>query len=122
MQEDATGPLENLTAARLVKLAEMVAANELSSTAAKEVLLDVIASGKEPDIIAKQLDLLQVSDTTALEKIVDQIIADNPKPVAEYKAGEEKVLGFLVGQVMKVSKGQANPPMVNAILKKKLGA
>jgi len=122
MQEEATGPLENLTPARLVKLAEMVAANELSSTAAKEVLLSIITSGKEPDIIAKQHDLLQVSDTAALEKIVDRVIADNPKPVAEYQAGEEKVLGFLVGQVMKASKGQANPPMVNAILEKKLGA
>jgi len=122
MQEEATGPLRNLTPDRLIKLAEMVAANELSSTAAKDVLLDIIATGKEPNIIAKQRGLTQISDTAALEQIVDQVIADNPKPVAEYKAGEEKVLGFLVGQAMKASKGQANPPMVNAILKKKLGA
>ena len=121
LQAEPTGSIANLTADRLIKLAGLVGDGSLSSTAAKEVLLGVIANGKEPADVAKQKNLIQVSDSGALETIVDKVIAENPKPVAEYQAGEKKVLGFLVGQVMKASKGQANPPMVNAILKKKLG-
>jgi aspartyl-tRNA(Asn)/glutamyl-tRNA(Gln) amidotransferase subunit B len=121
--EDGGRPIRVL----LRRLAEITAAiddNKVSSTNAK-VLFDWVlrkhSSQQSPLEFAKSEGLLQVSDTAALEKITDQVIADNPKPVAEYKAGEEKVLGFLVGRVMKASKGQANPPMVNAILKKKLG-
>ena len=114
-----------ITLNNLVRVGEMVEKGELSSTNAKALLEALWGDGEhpfKPQELAKELGLLQVSDTAALEKIVDQVIADNPKPVEEYRAGEEKVLGFLVGQVMKASKGQANPPMVNAILKKKLGA
>ena len=107
--------------ADFLKVAEMVDGGKLSSTAAKQLIGEIVASGTDPEAAAKEMNLIQVSDTGALEKIVDQVIADNPKPVAEYKAGEKKVLGFLVGQVMKASKGQANPPMVNGILKEKLG-
>ena len=121
MQSEPTGPIENITPQRLVKIAEMVEDGELSSTAAKEVLFEVIRTGREPDHLAKQKNLLQVSDTGELEKIVDEVIAVYPGPVKQFQEGEDKVLGFLVGQVMKKSQGQANPPMVNDILKKKLG-
>lgn len=108
----------------LVDTAMLVEEGKLSSTGAKQVLEEIIVNHKPlegAEAVAKRLNLIQVSDADALEKIVDTVIAANPEPVAQYKAGEEKVLGFLVGQVMKESKGQANPPMVNAILKKKLG-
>ncbi len=102
-------------------LSGMVADNKLSSTSAKLVLHELVSSEETPEMIATRLNVLQVSDEGALTEIVKRVIIDNPKPVEQYKAGDEKVLGFLVGQVMKASKGQANPPMVNDLLKKELG-
>lgn len=122
MLSETIGPGPHLTPKRIIDLADMVEDGELSSTAAKEVLVEVMKTGREPKIIAKNKNLIQNSDTGALEKIVDEVIAANPEPWEQFKAGEQKVLGFLVGQVMKASKGQANPPMVNDILKKKLGS
>jgi aspartyl-tRNA(Asn)/glutamyl-tRNA(Gln) amidotransferase subunit B len=107
--------------ASFLKTAEMVAAGQLSSTNAKIVIEELLTGNGRPEEIARERQLIQVSDSSELGTIVDQVIADNREPVKQYQAGEEKVLGFLVGQVMKASKGQANPPMVNAILKKKLG-
>jgi aspartyl-tRNA(Asn)/glutamyl-tRNA(Gln) amidotransferase subunit B len=66
------------------------------------------------------MGLVQISDAGEIEKIVDDVIARNPKEAARYKAGEEKLLGFFVGHVMKLTKGKANPQMVNELLKKKL--
>ncbi len=109
------------TAAQLLTLAEMVDKAEISATAAKKIIGIMTAVGGDPRKIAEAENLLQVSDAGALEKIVDEVIAANPQPVADFRAGQAKALGFLVGQVMKASHGQANPPMVNAILKKKLG-
>jgi aspartyl-tRNA(Asn)/glutamyl-tRNA(Gln) amidotransferase subunit B len=111
-----------LNKTNLVELAELVDKGKVSYTASRKILAELVVTGGEPVVIAEKKQLFQVSDTDELEKIVDQVIADNPKPVEDYKAGEERALGFLVGQVMKASKGQANPPMVNDILKKKLGA
>lgn len=121
MQSEATGPLHNLSAEKVVALAEMVEYGHLSSTASKEILLELIKTGQQPNTIAARLNLIQVSDSSELEKIVDQVILDNPKPVEDYKSGEQKALGFIVGQVMKASKGKANPAMVNDILRSKLG-
>lgn len=113
--------LNTETVPGLLALVQMVADNKLSSTNAKVIFEVLVTEGGNPETIAHERDLIQVSDTGALEKIVEAVIADHPKPVADYRAGEVKALGFLVGQVMKLSKGQANPPMVNDILKKKLG-
>jgi len=126
LEEEKGQPLReaNISLNNLIRVAEMTAEGELSSTNAKVLLEALWGDGDhpmKPKELAKSLGLIQNSDSDALEKIVDEVIAANPKPVAEYQAGETKVLGFLVGQVMKTSKGQANPPMVNAILKKKLG-
>jgi aspartyl-tRNA(Asn)/glutamyl-tRNA(Gln) amidotransferase subunit B len=113
----------------LIEVARMVEDGSLSSTNAKVLLeylwLQRILPGSKvydsPMEAAQDQKLLQNSDSAELEKIVDQVIADNPQPVADVRAGQAKAMGFLVGQVMKASKGQANPPMVNDILKKKLG-
>ncbi|MBR2695537.1 Asp-tRNA(Asn)/Glu-tRNA(Gln) amidotransferase subunit GatB [Candidatus Saccharibacteria bacterium] len=113
------------TAAQLTELAEMKAKKELSSTAAKEVFIKLFEqkhAGKSPRDLAKELNLIQENDSAALEAIVDAVLA-NPatkKAQEDYKAGETKVLGFLVGQVMKESKGKANPAAVSEILKNKL--
>lgn len=112
-------------AAQLTELAEMKAKKELSSTAAKEVFIKLFEtkhSGKSPRDLARELNLVQENDSAALEKIVDAVLA-NPatkKAQEDYKAGEVKVLGFLVGQVMKESHGKANPSAVSEILKNKL--
>jgi aspartyl-tRNA(Asn)/glutamyl-tRNA(Gln) amidotransferase subunit B len=76
--------------------------------------------GGEPEDIVEKHGLLQVSDTSALEKMIEDVIASNTEKVAEYRSGKDKLFGFFVGQVMKVSQGKANPSIVNDILKSKL--
>ena len=80
----------------------------------------MFASGEAPRTIMEREGLTQISDTGALEKIIDEVIAANPKQVEQYKSGKTAVMGFLVGQVMKASRGQANPAAVNELLKKRL--
>lgn len=113
------------TAAQLVELCAMLEKNELSSTAGKTVLLEMFEEkqrGKSPRDLAKELNLLQENDSAALEALVDAVLNDPATAQAQtdYKSGQTKVLGFLVGQVMKESKGKANPATVSDILKKKL--
>lgn len=105
----------------LVKLAHMVNNRELSSTSAKSLLTNVI-EGKDPEELAKENNLLQVSDEGAIEKIVSEVIAENEKAAEDVKKGEMKAVGFLVGQVMAKSKGQANPGLAQQIIKKQLGS
>jgi aspartyl-tRNA(Asn)/glutamyl-tRNA(Gln) amidotransferase subunit B len=104
----------------IVEVTKMINNGQLSSTAAKEVLRNALP-GKTPADVAGELNLLQNSDSSAIESLVDEAIAANPQSVQDYKSGKPQALGFLVGQVMKASRGQANPPMVNELLKSKLG-
>lgn len=113
------------TAKQLSDLAEMNEKKELSSTATKEVFLkmfDPQMKGKDAKTIAKELGVIQENDLGALEAIVDTVLAkpETQKAQADFKAGEEKVIGFLVGQVMKESHGKANPSAVQEILREKL--
>ena len=113
------------TGKQLDNLAEMTEKGELSSTGAKEVFLkffDPQMSKKEARAIAKELNVIQENDLGELEKIVDEVLADPATKQAQedFKAGQEKVIGFLVGQVMKASKGKANPSSAQEILRKKL--
>lgn len=105
----------------LANLAQMVQDKKLSSTNAKELLVPVIVEQKEPKVVAADKNLLQVSDETAIEKIVDDVLAANESAANDVKSGELKAIGFLVGQVMKQSKGQANPALAQKIIKKQLG-
>ena len=106
----------------LIKLAQMLDDKKVSSTAGKEIFAEMLKADADPMQIAEDKKLLQVSDEGAIEKIVDEVIADPActKAVADFKAGQEKAIGFLVGQVMKKSKGQANPSMAQQILRQKL--
>jgi aspartyl-tRNA(Asn)/glutamyl-tRNA(Gln) amidotransferase subunit B len=74
-------------------------------------------SGNDPDLIVKEKGLAQISDEGALHGIIDGVIAANPQSVEDYRAGKERAIGFLVGQIMKATKGQANPGLVNQLLK-----
>ena len=113
------------SASQLIELATMKDKNELSSTSAKEVFIKLFEpkhSGKSSRDLAKEFNLIQENDSGALEAIVDAVLAkpETTKAQADYRAGQERVLGFLVGQVMKESHGKANPSAVSEILKKKL--
>ncbi len=125
-EEKSAEYLNDLPSAKdLAELAEMNGKKELSSTATKEVFLrlfDPQMKGRGTKNIAKELGLIQENDLGALEAIVDTVLAkpETQKAQADFKAGEEKVLGFLVGQVMKESRGKANPSAVQEILRQKL--
>jgi aspartyl-tRNA(Asn)/glutamyl-tRNA(Gln) amidotransferase subunit B len=105
----------------LGELVALIGKGELSGKLAKEILPKMFESGESASAIMDREGLRQISDTGALGKILDDVIATNPKQVEQYKSGKTAVLGFLVGQVMKASRGQANPGAVNELLKKKLG-
>jgi|SRR5579875_369978 len=108
-------------AEHLGELVALIAKGELSGKLAKEILPKMFESGATAPAIMDRDGLRQISDSGALAKIVDEVLAANPKQVEQYKAGKTAVLGFLVGQVMKASRGQANPAAVNDALKSKLG-
>lgn len=104
----------------LADLIELVKAGKISNNIGKKVLRDMFETGKTPDTIVKEKGLIQISDEGELEKIVDQVLAENQQSIIDYRNGKDRALGFLVGQVMKASRGKANPQIVNQIVKKKL--
>ncbi len=109
-----------ITAVNLSQLIKLLADGKVSVTAAKQIFAEMFKHGGEPEHIIEDLGLAQVSDSAELEKAISAIIEANPKAVADYKAGQQKSFGFLVGMAMKELKGKGNPQMVNEILKKKL--
>lgn len=109
-----------VTAKHLGALIQKIESGEISGKIAKTVFEEMFATKKNPDTIIKEKGLVQISDTGALEAAVKKVIAANPGQVAQYKAGKQQLLGFFVGQVMKETKGQANPGMVNELVKKHL--
>jgi aspartyl-tRNA(Asn)/glutamyl-tRNA(Gln) amidotransferase subunit B len=104
----------------LLELVSLVEAKTISSSAAQQVFAEMFETGKAPAVIVQEKGLAQVSDTAAIEKFCDEAIAANPNPVADYKAGKVAALNSLKGQVMKLSKGKANPALVGEILERKL--
>ncbi len=94
----------------------------ISGKIAKDVFAEMFATGKAPAEIVKEKGLVQITDTSAIEKIVDEVIAANPKEAESYRGGKTALMGFFVGQVMKASGGKANPKAVNEILKAKLSS
>jgi len=101
-------------------LVKMIESGVISTKIAKTVFEEMYKSGKDAETVVKEQGLVQVSDTGAIETIIDGVIKANPAQHADYKAGKEKLFVFFVGQVMKASKGKANPDVVNQLLKKKL--
>lgn len=104
-----------------VRLSQMVGDKKLSSTSAKQIWIEMYANGGDPEKIAESKNLIQVSDEGEIAKIVGQVLADNPKAAEDVRNGEMKAIGFLVGQVMKQSKGKANPALAQQLIKKQLG-
>ena len=118
--EDSSGDLPTIN--QVVELADMVSKNELSSTSAKDIFNKMSDSKKSPRQLATELNLVQISDTGAIEQIVLEILAQpsSQKSIEDIKEGKEKAIGYLVGQVMKESKGKANPEMAGKIIKEKI--
>jgi aspartyl-tRNA(Asn)/glutamyl-tRNA(Gln) amidotransferase subunit B len=103
-------------------LAQMVDDAKLSSTAAKEVFFEMMKSSDDPQIIAERKNLLQVSDEGAIAAIVDEVLADpaSAKAIEDIRNGNDKVIGFLVGQIMKKSQGKANPALAQKLIRERL--
>ncbi len=112
----------HLSPDRFIELAKMVDDNQLSSTAAKAVFAELLAGDKNPKQIAEDLNLLQVSDEDSIASIVDEVLTDpaSAKAVEDLRSGNDKVIGFLVGQVMKKSQGKANPALAQDLIRKKV--
>jgi aspartyl-tRNA(Asn)/glutamyl-tRNA(Gln) amidotransferase subunit B len=105
---------------QLAGLIDLMAQGTVSGKIAKTVFEAMWASGKDAAVIVKEQGLVQISDAGAIEAIVDAVLAANPQSVADFKAGKERAIGFLVGQVMKETKGRANPEMVNKLLRERM--
>ncbi len=110
-----------VTPENLVELLELIDSGVISGKIAKSVFEEMYATGKGPGSIVEEKGLKQVKDEGAIESVVDEVLAENPDEVAQFRAGKAKLMGFFVGQVMKKTKGKANPQLVNEILQKKLG-
>ena len=104
----------------LAGLVQRIADNTISGKIAKEVLEAMYAGEGDADAVIAKKGLKQITDTAAIEKAIDDVMAKNPKQLEQYRAGQEKLFGFFVGQVMKATQGKANPAAVNELLKKKL--
>lgn len=109
-----------ITPDKLGELLNLIQDGTISGKIAKEVFEDMLSSGKSANEIVKDKRMTQISDQSELEGIISQILSDNPDAIAKYKAGDQKLIGFFVGQVMKQTQGKANPKVVNEILKKGL--
>jgi len=109
-----------VTAALMAGLLKRLADNTISGKIAKEVLAAMWAGEGNADAVIEKKGLKQITDTGAIEKVIDDVIANNPGQVTQYRGGKEALFGFFVGQVMKASGGKANPAQVNELLKKKL--
>jgi len=112
----------NITPEHIAELADALEGNKITSKQGKAVFAKMLETGKLPSVIIKEEGMEQVSDAGAIEKIVDDVIAANPKAIADYKGGKTNVVGWLMGQVMKESHGKANPKQATELLNKKLSA
>jgi aspartyl-tRNA(Asn)/glutamyl-tRNA(Gln) amidotransferase subunit B len=109
-----------VTAPLLAELLTLMDKGTISGKIAKTVLEEMFKTGQAPELIVKEKGLVQITDESALVEQIEQVIAANPQVVSDFKNGKEKAFGFLVGQVMKQTRGKANPDAVNRLLKERL--
>ncbi len=106
--------------ALLADMLNLLDEGTISGKMAKTVFEEMFASGKDPQTIIKEKGLVQISDADALLPLIEEIVNNNPKVLQDYKNGKEKAFGFFIGQIMKMTRGQANPEIVNKLLKERL--
>jgi aspartyl-tRNA(Asn)/glutamyl-tRNA(Gln) amidotransferase subunit B len=109
-----------ITPSHLVKMLQAVENETISGKMAKMVFEEMFITGHDPETVIKEKGLVQISDEGSLLPLIDDIIGANPKVVDDYKNGKEKAFGFFIGQIMKATKGQANPALVNQLLRDRL--
>lgn len=110
----------SVSSGNIAKLIKLIKADVISSKIAKEVFELLLLEDKDPEIIVKEKGLVQITDNSEIEKIVEQVLEENQQSVEDYKAGKNNALKYLVGQAMRLSKGKANPQMINELILKKL--
>jgi aspartyl-tRNA(Asn)/glutamyl-tRNA(Gln) amidotransferase subunit B len=121
LKEGDVSPKDSpISPACLAELLSLVKQGTISNKIAKDIFPEIYRTGTSPKKIIQEKGLVQISDESAIIKIIDDVIARSPKEMADFRAGKEKLLGFFVGQVMKETKGQANPKLLNKLLLKRL--
>jgi aspartyl-tRNA(Asn)/glutamyl-tRNA(Gln) amidotransferase subunit B len=110
----------NVTASNLAAMIGLIEDGTISGKIAKDLLPEMLQSGKSAKVLVEEKGLVQISDSDELEAVARQIIADNPGPVSDFRSGKEKAMGFLIGQLMKATEGKANPKMANDIIRNEL--
>ena len=105
-----------LNADKLIEMISLIESNTISNTSAKTVIETIMFEEKNANDVVKEKNLAQISDTSALESIAKQVIESNPKTISDYKNGKTNVIGFLVGQCMRATKGQGNPAVLQKII------
>lgn len=111
-----------ITAKNLSDMINLIVDGTISGKIAKDVFEEMLKTKESPKVIVEKKSLMQVSDESAIEKVIDEILLNNQGQVEQYKSGKTQVFGFFVGQTMKAMKGKANPKLVNELLKKKLNS
>ena len=109
-----------VTPGSLIGLLQLIDKGTINGKMAKTVFEDMYQTGKPAEVIVKQKGMVQISDSSAIDKLIDEVLANSPKQLESYRNGKETIIGYFVGQIMKASKGQANPAVVNQLLKDKL--
>ncbi len=120
--DDISPEIGNFEADKFIELSEMVSADELSSSAAKEIFTELLSRDISPRVVAEEKNLLQVSDVAAIAEVVEKVLADpaSHKAVDDIRSGNDKAIGYLVGQVMKLSQGKANPALAQKLIREKI--
>lgn len=111
----------NLSIENFAKLINLAKDNKVNNNVAKKLLREIFESNEDPEKLAEDRNLLQISDSNFLEEIVDEVLAENPESIEDIKNGKDRAFGFLVGQAMKKTKGKGNPVEINELLKEKIG-
>ena len=110
----------NFTSEDFIELLKAVKSEKINNNAGKKVLREMFETGKKPAEIIEEKGLAQIQDSSEIEGIVDEVLSNNQQSIEDYKAGKDRALGFLVGQVMKASRGKANPQIVNKLIREKI--
>ena len=111
----------NLSVENFAKLINLAKDNKINNNVAKKLLREIYETNEDPEKLAEERNLLQISDSSLLEEVVDEVLAENPESINDIKAGKDRAFGFLVGQAMKKTKGKGNPQEINKLLREKIG-
>ncbi|MDO5026408.1 MAG: Asp-tRNA(Asn)/Glu-tRNA(Gln) amidotransferase subunit GatB [Tissierellia bacterium] len=119
-ESEKTPEMMDLSVDNFAKLINLVKDNKINNKVGKKLLQEIFDEDKDPELLAKERNLLQISDSSYLEEVVSEVLDENEESIADYKAGKDRALGYLVGQAMKKTRGKGNPQEINKLLREKL--